>query len=166
MDAISRRLENQYPDDNEDTGIRVTPVARRSRRRNSAGLASSLRSGRVSPFHRLRECREPFARPRRDPIARNFHPRRDGREPLPVDPAIAYRKRAPLGHRRRTRRVARRVGDSAAHGDGAARPCATSKSRSERRGARVQPRRVGYHRHSVSGLFRRCRLPPAIRRNR
>ncbi len=26
MDAISRRLENQYPNDNRDTGIRVTPL--------------------------------------------------------------------------------------------------------------------------------------------
>lgn len=26
MDAISRRLENQYPDDNQDLGIRVTPL--------------------------------------------------------------------------------------------------------------------------------------------
>ncbi|HEY8834228.1 MAG TPA: ABC transporter permease [Chthoniobacterales bacterium] len=26
MDAISRRLENQYPNDNQDTGIRVTPL--------------------------------------------------------------------------------------------------------------------------------------------
>src|SRR2546423_8192729 len=26
MDAISRRLENQYADDNKDTGIRITPL--------------------------------------------------------------------------------------------------------------------------------------------
>ena len=140
-------------------------VARRSRRRHSAGLASAFCGGRFSPLHRLRKCRQSLARPRRDAQPRNFDPRGDGREPLPVDPATAHRKRSAGGDRRSVGHRAGRVGDSVAHGNGAARFAELQGNRAQWPGARLQSWRLRHHRpdfRTRSGDFLFVRQPSGV----
>ncbi len=84
MDAISRRLENQYADDNSDTGIRVMPLHEDAVGKLRPVLLLLFAAVGFLAFHRLRQRGEPVARARRDSLARNFHPRCDGREPSTV----------------------------------------------------------------------------------
>ncbi len=149
MDAISRRLENQYADDNSDTGIRVMPLHEDAVGKlrpvllllfAAVGFLVFIGCANVANLLLARAA----TRSREISIRAAM-----GASRLRLIRQLAYRERADLAHGRGARCVARRVGDPLLDVDGASRAAELQGGRPQWPGPRLQPRRVGYHRHFV-----------------
>ncbi len=84
MNAIAQRLEKQYPDANDDTGIALVPLHEQLVGQPPPDAPDPARRGLVRPPHRLRQRRQSPPRPRRESRPRDRSSHRAGRFAAPA----------------------------------------------------------------------------------
>ncbi len=96
MTALAKRLKSERPDDySPDWTLRVTPAARPARRsRHAEGDARAPWRRRPGAPHRVRQCRQPAARPRGRALPRDRRSRGARRVARRPHPPAAHRERA------------------------------------------------------------------------
>ena len=109
-DVIAAGLAARIPGHQQGHGHRRPATARIAGRRSPSHPVAPLRGGRVCAVDRMRERREPAARARDQPAARNQGAAGDRRGPLAHHPSTSHRERAPGRPRRRRRRGTGGVG--------------------------------------------------------
>ncbi len=95
--AIASRLEQQYPDSNTQKSAVVLPLKDLIVVNTQGHARRAPRRGRAGAADRVRERRQPAARPIDGALARNGGQGGGRRQPPPVDSAAAHRERRARG---------------------------------------------------------------------
>ena len=146
LKRLGAELQAAFPQYQRQTDVHDQFLARNDHRGRRGPAAHSPGCGDSGVAGRLRQCRQPAARPGIDTRRRAGGPGRDGRRPRPAVEAAADRVDRARAERRRCRTDDRLLGNGGFDRGAASRYSASRRGRVEPSRGALHPRRLATHR--------------------